>query len=96
MHWQSAGRLSPGRNKRCLEALQAVVGPSLEEPGTRLYQLNRGVDDPRVFFLYEVYEDEDAFQAHAAADRFQTPEFREALSATGSRERVVYETIDGA
>ena len=83
-----------GREQRLLETLRSVMVESRAEPGTRVYQVSRSVDDPRVFFLFEVYDDEAAYEEHSAAERFRMPEFREALGGVESRERAFYETID--
>ncbi|PPF18691.1 MULTISPECIES: putative quinol monooxygenase [unclassified Rathayibacter] len=38
------------------------------EPGNVEFTPYRREDDPARFFVYEVYRDEDAFQAHISAD----------------------------
>jgi quinol monooxygenase YgiN len=84
-----------GREQELLETLRAVMAESRAEPGTQLYQVSRSVDDPRVFFLFEVYDDVAAYERHSAAPRFQTPEFRATIAACiDSRERSFYETVD--
>jgi (4S)-4-hydroxy-5-phosphonooxypentane-2,3-dione isomerase len=49
----------------------AAFAPLLEqaekEPGTLLYAVHRGKDDPHVFWTTEVYADDDAFAAHRAS-----------------------------
>jgi quinol monooxygenase YgiN len=42
-----------------------------QEPGCLLYIVNRGVDDPRRFLLYEQYADEAAFTAHTETAMFK-------------------------
>ena len=37
---------------------------SRTEPGNVRFDVLRGADDPHVFRLYEVYQDEDGFKAH--------------------------------
>jgi quinol monooxygenase YgiN len=37
-----------------------------EEPGNHAYILHRSTQDPRVFLLYEAYEDHAALEAHRA------------------------------
>ena len=83
-----------GREEQVFEALRGIVSPSRAEPGTQLYQLNRSQDDPRVFLLYEVYDDEAAYQEHAASERFQTEEFLSAVAELESRERSFYDSVD--
>ena len=40
------------------------------EPGCRQFDVCRDPDDPTVFFLYELYDDEAAIQAHLRAPHF--------------------------
>jgi quinol monooxygenase YgiN len=84
----------PGREQELLETLRTVMVESRAEPGTQLYQVSRSVDDSRVFFLFEIYDDEAAYEAHNAADRFKAPAFAETIAAcVESRERAFYETV---
>ena len=41
------------------------------EPGCREFSVYREKGEPRTFVLYEVYEDEAAFQAHRESDHFK-------------------------
>lgn len=41
------------------------------EPGCREFAVYREKDQPRTFVLYEVYDDEAAFQAHREAEHFK-------------------------
>lgn len=42
-----------------------------EEPGCHQFDVGRNPADPTAFFLYEVYEDDAAFQAHLASPHYQ-------------------------
>jgi len=84
----------PGHEQALLETLRGVMLESRSEPGTQLYQVSRSVDDPSVFFLFEIYDDEAAYEEHSASPRFQTPEFRDAVAGVASRERAFYETVE--
>jgi quinol monooxygenase YgiN len=83
-----------GEEENVLAAIKQLVGPSRAEPGMRFYQPNRDPENPRVFFFYEIYEDEDAYKAHGESEHFQTYGFGEAIPLLESRERVFYETLD--
>ena len=54
------------------EELIAAFGPVLEqarkEPGTLLYVLHRSKDDPGLFWVSELYADDDAFAAHSGSE----------------------------
>jgi quinol monooxygenase YgiN len=39
-----------------------------KEPGTLLYVLHRSRDDPGLFWVSELYADDDAFAAHSGSD----------------------------
>jgi autoinducer 2-degrading protein len=42
-----------------------------KEPGCRRFDILNLASDPNHFFLYEVYENEAAFQAHRASEHFK-------------------------
>jgi (4S)-4-hydroxy-5-phosphonooxypentane-2,3-dione isomerase len=53
------------------EAIVENAGLSLEtEPGCRQFDVCRRPGDPTLFFLYELYDDEAAFQAHLQSAHF--------------------------
>ena len=49
------------------------------EPGCRQFDVCRDPTDPALFFLYEVYDDEAAFQAHLRTAHFAAMERASAL-----------------
>jgi len=51
--------------------LTEMVPFSKSEPGCRAYIINRSVDDPNTFLLYERYADAAAFDAHRENPDFQ-------------------------
>lgn len=60
-------------------ALQDGHDSSLNEPGTRRFELLQDESNPNCFYLSEVYEDKAAFEAHANGPYFQA--FVAAVSA---------------
>jgi quinol monooxygenase YgiN len=52
-------------------ALKLAAAVNANEPGCRLYTLNKG-EDPLTYVFMERYQDEDAAKAHRAADHFRT------------------------
>lgn len=49
------------------ERIMHVVVPKVrEEPGNHAYSLHRSTADPRVFLVYEEYEDAEALESHRA------------------------------
>ena len=52
-------------------ALAIVERESNKEPGCRMFITHQSKDDPRLFFLYEQYDDEAAFAAHQQTAHFK-------------------------
>ncbi len=72
-----------------------IMGPLANaEPGCVLYIVNRSVDDPRRFLLYEQYRDEAAFRAHTETEAFKEHILGSAVPLLESRERDFYTTLD--
>ena len=68
-------------------------GSVRDEPGCFRFDINQDPEIPTRLYLYEVYRDEAAFQAHLEA-----PHFKKWLSTVetmfdGDRERVVMKTV---
>lgn len=83
-----------GEEGNVLAAIKSLIEPSRAEPGCLFYQPNRDPENPRVFFFYELYTDEEAYRAHGESEHFQEHAFGEAIPLLETRERVFYETID--
>ena len=87
-------RAKEGKEERLLEIIREMTPPSRAEPGNRFYQAQRSVDEPRLFFLYEQYADEAAYQAHMDSEHFTRLVKGEAIpELLESRERAFYNTI---
>lgn len=87
-------RAKQGEEDRIAEIMEVMTPLTRAEPGCLLYQAHRSVDDPRLFFLYEQYDDEAAFKAHTDADYFKEHVLGDAVPRLESRERVFYATMD--
>ena|SRR5438046_10729247 len=83
-----------GKEDVIANVLKTMSPLSRAEPGCLQYQAHRAVDDPRLFFLYEVYRDADAIDEHRAAPHFQEHVLGEAIPNLESREVTVFETLD--
>ena len=75
-------------------AVRALAAPSKTEPGVLVYQAHRDPENENVFFFYEQYTDEAAYQAHVESDHFKQYGFGEAIPRLEDRERSFYETWD--
>lgn len=84
----------PGEEDEVLRCLMELAPLSRAEPGCRFYQANRDPDEPRVFFLYEIYDDRAAADAHWASEHFARHAKEDAIPRLESRERWFYETVD--
>ena len=62
--------VKPGYEAEALAIFNTMVQHTRTEPGNILYMAHRSNSDPRHFFLYEQYADENAFQAHRTSDYF--------------------------
>lgn len=86
----------PGHREEVLAAL-ARMAPAVaaSEPGCRLYQVSRSLDDDDLVLLYEHYVDQAALEAHRS-----TPHFLEIVEGTvmpllERRERELFELVLG-
>lgn len=86
-------RVKSGHEPEVLDAIRHLVPASRAEAGCRFYQAARDPDDPRVFFFYEIYEDEAAAKAHGASEHVRRYVFEIVRPLLEERERVVYETL---
>ena len=57
----------PGAEARVAELVTELADRVREEPGNVLFDVYTKAGDARSYWIYEVYRDEDAFQAHLAA-----------------------------
>jgi len=87
-------RAKEGEEEKVREVLEAMAPLSRAEPACRFYQAHRSPEDPRVFFLYEQYDDEAGYQAHMATEHFETYVRGEVIPRLESRERAFYVTLD--
>jgi quinol monooxygenase YgiN len=84
----------PGEESRIEDILRTMVPLSRAEKGCLQYIAHRSSEDPRRFFLYEMYRDEAAFSEHNESDHFKRLVLGEALPRLESRERIHYERLE--
>ena len=82
----------PGKEDLVRDAIQQLVPLSRAEPGCRFYQPYADPAVPLVFRLFEIYDDEAAYKAHAESEHFQRLALGELFGLMESRERAFYET----
>jgi quinol monooxygenase YgiN len=77
-----------GEAEAVADILRRMASAVKSEPGTLLFWPHRSASNDRVFFLYELYADEGAFQAHQQTEHFKTLVLGQALPKLARRERV--------
>jgi quinol monooxygenase YgiN len=82
-----------GEEEAVLAAVQELAASSPREEGMLLYQAHRDPQNPLVFFFYEQYRDEAAYQAHVESEHFKRWGFGDAIPRLLERKREFYETI---
>jgi (4S)-4-hydroxy-5-phosphonooxypentane-2,3-dione isomerase len=63
-------KVKPDRVAQFLAAIDANAAASGEEPGCRRFDVVRDNADRHHYLLYEMYDDEAAYQAHRRAPHF--------------------------
>jgi quinol monooxygenase YgiN len=84
----------PGKEELVRDAIRQLVPLSRAEPGCRYYQPHADPAEPRVFRLFEVYDDEAAYKAHGDSEHFQRLALGQAIPELETRERGFYETFE--
>jgi autoinducer 2-degrading protein len=85
--------IQPGHEAEALDLFHKMTGHTHKEPGNLMYLVHRSPDDPRRFFLYEQYKDQDALEAHRSADYFTQFITNGLWKITESRTAETYEPI---
>jgi (4S)-4-hydroxy-5-phosphonooxypentane-2,3-dione isomerase len=83
-----------GKDEEVAAILRTMIPISNAEPGCILYTVNRSVDDPRKFLLYEQYRDRAGYEAHMETQPFKENILGKVVPMLESRERDFYETIE--
>jgi quinol monooxygenase YgiN len=89
-HW----RAKEGKADRLAALIEELAPPSRGEPGNLFYQAHRAIDDPQLFYLYEQYADEAAYEAHMDSEHFTRLVKNEAIpELLEERARAFYTTM---
>ena len=62
---------NPGKEAEVADIFRKLEKASRQEPGCLMYIVHCHRADPRVFFIYEQYRDNDALEAHRQSPHFQ-------------------------
>jgi quinol monooxygenase YgiN len=85
-----------GTEEEVAAVLREMVPISNAEPGCALYVVNRAIDDPRRFLLYEQYHDRAGYEAHTETAAFKEKVLGRIVPLLETRERDFFETLDPA
>ena len=61
-----------GEENAVAGALEALVAPTMAEPGVKLFLPYRSPNDPAAFFIFELYHNEAGWADHQKTDHFKT------------------------
>ncbi len=61
----------PGKGDEVEKAFKELIPKVLKDPGTIAYKLNRNIEEPDKFCVYEKYESMDALKAHGQTEHFK-------------------------
>ncbi|MBV9084446.1 MAG: antibiotic biosynthesis monooxygenase [Acidobacteriaceae bacterium] len=53
-----------GKKEEVLQSLCSFIEPTRNEPGCLCYELNRSIDDSRIFTFVEKFDSDAAFELH--------------------------------
>jgi quinol monooxygenase YgiN len=84
----------PGSEEVVRDALIKLSPTSRAEPGCQYYQAYCEPSQPRVFHIFEIYDDQDAVSAHAGSKHFAEYALGQAIPVLEGREREFFETLD--
>lgn len=79
----------PGEEQRLADGLQALVEPTMAEPGVKLFMPYRSPTERHAFFVFELYENEAGWAAHQETTHFKAF-IDDVLPYTARRERVSF------
>lgn len=80
---------NPGEGDAVASILQDLVAPTMAEPGVKLFLPYRSPTTPLLFFVYELYINENGWSAHQETEHFKAA-VKELLPRVTKRERVPF------
>lgn len=83
-----------GQTETIETILRELANKVRQEPGNLQFVVNKSLDDPNEFLLYEQYKDEQAFADHQQTSHFKTLVLERAVPLLERRERHAYSILD--
>lgn len=84
----------PGEADAVADVLRRMAAAVRAEPGTLLFRPHRSPDNDHVFFLYELFADQPAFEAHQATPHFKSLVLGEGVPRLARRERLPFAPLE--
>ena len=84
----------PGSEDVVRAALTELAPASRAEPGCQTYVVHQDPEQPSVFKIFEVYDDEDAFKAHGTYPHFTEHALGTAIPVLANRDRAFTAVVD--
>lgn len=81
-----------GCDQELEKLLRGLVGHSRKDEGCVQYDLHRGIDEPRVYVFYEIWENMELLQKHSKAPHLEALQ-RDGAALIESRDIKVLEKI---
>jgi quinol monooxygenase YgiN len=79
-----------GQADKVADILHRFLPEAQNDPGSKLFLISRGKENPAQFLFYELFVDEAALKAHQESAYFKTYIAGEALPLLSKRERAQY------
>jgi quinol monooxygenase YgiN len=79
-----------GEADKVADILRRFLPEAQKDPGTKLFLISQGKENPAQFLFYELFHDEAAFKAHQESASFKTYIAGQALPLLSKRERAQY------
>jgi (4S)-4-hydroxy-5-phosphonooxypentane-2,3-dione isomerase len=81
--------IAPGEMAKYIEAVKENGAASVKEPGCREFNITVSADNPNHVFLYEVYDNEEALNAHRNTEHFKKYQATTANMVVGRNARAM-------
>lgn len=82
-----------GKDEEVAALLREMEPLANQEPGCAQYTVQRAVEDPRLFLLYEQYDDQAAFTVHTETEDFKRIILGRVVPLLEHREREAFWTL---
>jgi quinol monooxygenase YgiN len=86
-------KAKPLESEAVAEILRRFAPQARADPGVKAFLVHQSKEEPSEFFFYEVFEDQQAFEAHQKTPHFKELIAGEAVPKLAKRERTQYSLL---